>query len=331
MRRRARRRAQLQLGVKRGHQREELRQLLVRAGPEVVDHAGQARGEDVHAVHKPAHLQALLARLAEDSEAEVAVVALLDRGLQGAPAGEGLWRGLGLGLWRGLGHGPLGLAAFCLALAALVVAVLAELFARRPADGRAHRGDVAQQEVEVVAAPVVKDHWDGLGRLGRDVAGVAQRPEILPGAVAVVELLLGGLEGREALPAVSGGPVLQLLPPGHADGPSSASPGEVVVGQLEKVVQHGADCVVLVAVPLVVREPQPQLLGRHVAAAPDGDVAGRSRDGLARRLLLRYVDRRGGRAVDLEVRVARQGRELCGGLAPVAQQALLGARSAISR
>ena len=182
------------------------------------------------------------------------------------------------------------------------------------------------------------DHWDGLGRLGRDVAGVAQRPEILPGAVAVVELLLGGLEGREALLAVSGGPVLQLLPPGHADGPSSASPGEVVVGQLEKVVQHGADGVVLVAVPLVVREPQPQLLGRHVAAAPDGDVAGRSRDGLARRLLLRYVDRRGGRAVDLEVRVARQGRELCGGLAPVAQQALLGpgsgafrVRSAISR
>ena len=53
LRRRARRRAQLQLGVKRGHQREELRQLLVRAGPKVVDHAGQARGEDVHAVHKP--------------------------------------------------------------------------------------------------------------------------------------------------------------------------------------------------------------------------------------------------------------------------------------
>ena len=86
-----------------------------------------ARGEDVYAVHEPqrapAHL--LLARLAEDLEAEVAVVALLDRGLQGAPAGEGLWRGLGLGLWRGLGHGPLGLAAFCLTLAALVVAVLA--------------------------------------------------------------------------------------------------------------------------------------------------------------------------------------------------------------
>ena len=102
-------------------------------------------------------MQALLARLAEDSEAEVAVVALLDRGLQGAPAGEGLWRGLGLGLWRGLGHGPLGLAAasFRLALAALVVAVLSELFAQCPADRRAHRGDVAQQEVEVVAAPVV--------------------------------------------------------------------------------------------------------------------------------------------------------------------------------
>ena len=141
---RARRRAQLQLGVKRGHQREELRQLLVRAGPEVVDHAGQARGEDVHAVHEPqrapAHLQALLARLAEDSEAEVAVVALLDCGLQGAPAGEGFWRGLGLGLglWRSLGHGhgPLGLASFLIAfliafaLGALVVAVLTELFSR---------------------------------------------------------------------------------------------------------------------------------------------------------------------------------------------------------
>ena len=81
-----------------------------------------------------------------------------------------------------------------------------------------------------------------------------------------------------------------------------------MVGQLEKVVQDGADGVVLVGVPLVVREPQPQLFGWHVAAA-DGDVAGRGRDGLARRLLLRYVDRRGGRAVDLEVRVARQGRE----------------------
>ena len=84
---------------------------------------------------------------------------LQSRGLQGAPAGEGLWRGLGL--WRSLGHGhgPLGLASFCLALGALVVAVLAELFSRCPADRRAHRGDVAQQEVDFVAAPVVKDHW----------------------------------------------------------------------------------------------------------------------------------------------------------------------------
>ena len=109
--------------------------------------------------------------------------------------------------------------------------------------------------------------------------------------------------------------MLQLLPPGYGRA-SSASPGEVVVGQLEKVVQHGADGVVLVAVPLMVRE----LL---VAAAADSDAAGRGRDGLARWLLLRYVDRRGGRAVDLEVRVARQGSELCGGLAPVAQLALL--------
>ena len=152
---------------------------------------------------------------------------------------------------------------------------------------------------------------DGRAHLESAAARAREEPAALQGqglrAVAVVELLLGGLEGREALPAVSGGPVLQLLPPGHADGPSSASPGEVVVGQLEKVV----DGVVLVAVPLVVREPQPQLLGWHVAAAADSDVAGRGRDGLTRWLLLRYVDRRGGRAVDLEVRVARQGSELC--------------------
>ena len=135
----ARRRAQLQLGVKQGHQREELRQLLVGAGPEVVDHGSCCP-------RTPAHLQALLARLVEDSEAEVAVVALLDRALQATPAAEGFWRGLGLGLglglWRGLGHGhgPLGLASFLIALGALVVAVLAELFARCPADRRAHRG-----------------------------------------------------------------------------------------------------------------------------------------------------------------------------------------------
>ena len=167
-----------------------------------------ARFVDVHAVHEPQRAQLICRHFSPDlqksREAEAAVVALLDRGLQGAPAGEGFWRGLGLGLalWRSLGHGhgPLGLASFLIAfliafaLGALVVAVLAELFSRRPADRRAHRGDVAQQEVEVVAAPVVKDHWDGLGRLGRDVAGVAQRPEILPGAVAVVELLLGGLQ-----------------------------------------------------------------------------------------------------------------------------------------
>ena len=54
------------------------------------------------------------------------------------------------------------------------------------------------------------------------------------------------------------------------------------------------------------------------------DLEGSEHQRVARWLLLRYVDRRGGRAVDLEVRVARQGSELCGGLAPVAQQALLG-------
>ena len=126
--------------------------------------------------------------------------------------GRGLW------LWRSLGHGHgpdvLGRAVASspsASLGGIVVAVLAELFARRPADTRAARGDVAQQEVEVVAAPVVKDHWDDLGRLGA--------PRYRP-----VELLLGGLEGCEALPAVSGGPV---LPP---------SPGEVVVGRLGRSV-----------------------------------------------------------------------------------------------
>ena len=76
------------------------------------------------------------------------------------------------GLWRGLGHGHrvlgcvvpcLCVAVFIAAFGGIVVAALAELFARRPADGRAHRGDVAQQELEVVAAPVVKDHGDGDG------------------------------------------------------------------------------------------------------------------------------------------------------------------------
>ena len=51
----------------------------------------------------------------------------------------------------------------------------------------------------------------------------------------------------------------------------------------------------LVAVPLVVREPQSQLLRRLEAAAADGDVAGGSHDGLARGLLLRDMDCRGGR------------------------------------
>ena len=47
-------------------------------------------------------------------------------------------------------------------------------------------------------------------------------------------------------------------------GPSLASPGKVVVGQLK----HGADGVALVAVLLVVRKPEPQLLGWHVAQRP---------------------------------------------------------------
>ena len=205
----------------------------------------------------------------------MAVVALLDRGLQGAPAGEGLWRGLGLGLWRSHGYGPLGLAAFLIALGALVVAVLAELFSRCPADRRAHRGDAAGSGSR--SRPRCERPLGWSWASGPRCCRSGTAPRDTARSVAVVELLLSGLEGREALPALSGGPVLQLLPPGHADGPSSASPGEVVVGQLEKVVQHGADGVVLVAVPLVVREPQPQLLGWHVAAAADSDVAGRGR------------------------------------------------------
>ena len=126
-------------------------------------------------------------------------------------------------------------------------------------------------------------------------------------------------EGRPALAAfLQHRPVLEMPDVGH------------------RLLRHALDLALLLARAVgldredAVREPQPQLLGRHVAAAPDGDVAGRSRDGLARRLLLRYVDRRGGRAVDLEARVARQGRELCGGLAPVAQQALRARAAALS-
>ena len=66
-------------------------------------------------------------------------------------------------------------------------------------------------------------------------------------------------------------------------------------------------------------------------------ACGRSRSRSGRQRRSRKKPRRSG-AADLEVRVARQGRELCGGLAPVAQQALLGVgsgtfrvRSAISR
>ena len=100
-------------------------------------------------------------------------------GLDGVVAG-GYHRGFGTALAMGMGLLP------SLPSASLLVAsssLSSPSSSRGAADRRAHGGDVAQQEVEVVAAPVVKDHWDGLGSLGRDVAGVAQRPEILPGAV----------------------------------------------------------------------------------------------------------------------------------------------------
>ena len=77
-----------------------------------------------------------------------------------------------------------------------------------------------------------------VGRLNFDVKDITRSPNRR--AFSFFSAVLG----RKALPAVSGGPVLQLLPPGHADGPSSASPGKVVVGQLKKVVQHGVDGVV---------------------------------------------------------------------------------------
>ena len=89
----------------------------------------------------------------------MAVVALLDRGLQGAPAGEGFWRGLG-GLWRSLGHGH-GPARFLLPRSRSLSLSL-------PSSSCG----ALLRRAEVV--PVVKDHGDGLGRLGRDVAGVAQ-------------------------------------------------------------------------------------------------------------------------------------------------------------
>ena len=257
-----------QLGVVRGHQREELRHGPVAggAGPEVVDHAGQGCREDVHAVHEPqwapTKLQALLARLGEHRQPQVAVL-LLERGLHGSLPSSlgfclrlGLGLGLGLGLRFGLGLRRILGAAVRVRGVAVGVAAGALLFILpRAADRRAQRRDVAQQEVEVVAASVVEDHRHALGRLGRDVARVAQRPEVPPCAVAVVQLLRGGRERPQALPAVSG-----------AAG------------------------------------------GRH--------------GGLAGRLRLGDVHRRGGRAVDLQVRIAHQRGELGRGLGLVPQQVL---------
>ena len=104
--------------------------------------------------------------------------------------------------------------------------------------------------------------------------------------------------------------MLQLLPPGHADGPSSACPGEVVVGQLEKV-QHGADGVVLVAVPLVVREPQPQLLGRVARSRIGRQPRSRKRPRRSGAPAAAALCGPSGRAW---CRPRGQGRELCGGL-----------------
>ena len=75
----------------------------------------------------------------------------------------------------------------------------------------------------------VKDHGHGPGRLDRDVA---------PGAVAVVIFFSAPF-------------------PSHSIGPTSTSPSEALVGPPEKVLQHGADGSELIAVPLLVREPQP--------------------------------------------------------------------------
>ena len=84
----------------------------------------------------------------------------------------------------------------------------------------------------------------------------------------------------------------------------------MLTGQVpQKVVQHGADGVVLV------REP---------ASAPRVARSRSARQRRSRKKPRRSGAPAAGRAVDLQVRVARQGRELCGGLAPVAQQALLG-------
>ena len=97
---------------------------------------------------------------------------------------------------------------------------------------------------------------------------MAQCAEILPGAVAVVELLLSGLEACS-----------EWRPAGSC-WPSSAFAGEVVVGQLEKVVQHGADGVVLVAVPLVVREPQEEAATALGGAVPlPGGLLGKAGHG----------------------------------------------------
>ena len=95
---------QLQLGVKRGHQREELRQLLVGAGPEVVDHAGQARGEDVHAVHEPQRAPVICRHFSPDLQ-RTRRQRLLDRHqpLRGLGAALALALGFGAALAMGMG------------------------------------------------------------------------------------------------------------------------------------------------------------------------------------------------------------------------------------
>ena len=147
-------------------------------------------------------------------------------------------------------------------------------FRCRPADRRAHRGDVAQQEVEVVAAP----DWDGLGRLSRDVAGVAARRDTAR---------CRGSGGASSLRSRRMQALLQLL---MLTGRVRRLQVEVRSSSMERTAWNlllsRSWCVSLASAPR-----------RHVAAAPDSDVAGRSRDGLARWLLLRYVERRGGRAV----------------------------------
>ena len=150
----------------------------MRAGPEVVDHAGQARGEDVHALSGPQ----LICR----------------RWPAGAPAGEGFWRPWP---WPFAQPWPWAWASWARFLLLSVPSfVLAELFFLRcSAAGSGSR-----------SRPRCERPLGWSWRLGRDVAGVAQRPEI-PVSKFLVQVRVSALGHEVGIGAWNRGVILRGL------------------------------------------------------------------------------------------------------------------------